>query len=45
LEKDIRKWAEDYLAALVEGAPARNLLAGIRAVFGVSSDQAPFAIR
>ncbi len=45
LENDIRKWAEDYLAALVEGAPARNLLAGIRAVFGVSSEQAPFAIR
>ncbi|MBV8103777.1 MAG: alpha,alpha-trehalose-phosphate synthase (UDP-forming) [Hyphomicrobiales bacterium] len=45
LENDIRKWAEDYLAALVEGAPARNLLAGIRALFGVSSDQAPFAIR
>jgi trehalose 6-phosphate synthase len=45
LENDIRKWAEDYLAALLEGAPARNLLADIRAVFGVSSDQAPFAIR
>jgi trehalose 6-phosphate synthase len=45
LENDIRKWAEDYLAALVEGAPARNLLAGIRALFGVSSEQTPFAIR
>ncbi len=44
LENDIRKWAEDYLAALVEGAPARNLHAGIRALFGVSSDQAPSAI-
>jgi len=45
LENDIRKWAEDYLAALLEGAPARNMLAGIRALFGVSSEQAPFAIR
>ncbi len=45
LDNDIRKWAEDYLAALVEHAPARNLSAGIRALFGVSSDQAPFAIR
>jgi len=45
LENDIRKWAEDYLAALVEGAPARNMLAGIRELFGVSSEQAPFAIR
>ncbi len=45
LENDISKWAEDYLAALVEGAPARNLLAGIRELFGVSSEQAPFAIR
>jgi trehalose 6-phosphate synthase len=45
LENDIRKWAEDYLAELLEGAPARNMLAGIRALFGVSSEQAPFAIR
>ena len=45
LENDIRKWAEDYLSMLVEGAAARSLLAGIRALFGVSSDQAPFAIR
>ena len=45
LENDIRKWAEDYLAALVEGAPARNLLAGIRALFGVSTEQTPFAVR
>ena len=45
LENDISKWAEDYLAALVEGAPARNMLAGIRELFGVSSEQAPFAIR
>jgi trehalose 6-phosphate synthase len=45
LENDIRKWAEDYLATLVEGAPARSLLASIRAFFGVSSHQAPFAIR
>jgi trehalose 6-phosphate synthase len=45
LENDIRKWAEHYLAELLEGAPARNMLAGIRALFGVSSEQAPFAIR
>ncbi len=45
LENDITKWAEDYLAALVGGTPARNLLAGIRALFGAPSDQAPFAIR
>ncbi len=44
LENDISKWAEDYLAALVQGAPARNLLAGIRELFG-GSEQAPFAIR
>ncbi|HME85133.1 MAG TPA: alpha,alpha-trehalose-phosphate synthase (UDP-forming) [Roseiarcus sp.] len=45
LENDIEKWAEDYLAALVGGPPTRNLLAGIRALFGVSSDQSPFAVR
>jgi trehalose 6-phosphate synthase len=45
LENDITKWAEDYLAALVGGTPARNLLAGIRALFGAPSDQAPFALR
>jgi trehalose 6-phosphate synthase len=45
LENDIRKWAEDYLSMLVDGPPPRSLLSGIRALFGVSSDQAPFAIR
>ena len=45
LENDIKKWAEDYLSLLVEGPPARSLLAGIRALFGVSADQAPFAVR
>jgi trehalose 6-phosphate synthase len=46
MEYDIKKWAEDYLSMLVEGPPARSLLAGIRALFGVSSsEQAPLAIR
>ncbi len=45
LENDIKKWAEDYLSMLVDGPPPRSLLAGIRALFGVSSDQAPFAVR
>jgi trehalose 6-phosphate synthase len=45
LENDIRKWAEDYLAALVGGQPARNLLAGIRALFGVQPEQAPLSLR
>jgi trehalose 6-phosphate synthase len=45
LEYDIKKWAEDYLSMLVDGPPAVNLLAGLRALFGVSSDQAPFAVR
>ena len=45
LENDIKKWAEDYLATLVGGQPARSLLAGIRALFGgASSDQAPLAL-
>jgi trehalose 6-phosphate synthase len=44
LENDIRKWAEDYLSMLVDGPP-RSLLSGIRALFGVSTDHAPFAIR
>jgi trehalose 6-phosphate synthase len=45
LENDVRKWAEDYLAALVEGAPTRRLLQGIRALFGVSSENGPLAFR
>ncbi len=45
LENDIRTWAEDYLSALVDGPPARNVLAGIRALFGGSPDQGPFATR
>jgi trehalose 6-phosphate synthase len=45
LENDIRKWAEDYLVLLTGGTPARSLLANIRALFGVQSDQAPLSIR
>ena len=45
LENDIKRWAEDYLSALVDGPPARNVLAGIRALFGGSPDQGPFATR
>jgi trehalose 6-phosphate synthase len=45
LENDIKKWAEDYLATLVGAQPARSLLAGIRALFGGQSDQAPLALR
>ena len=45
LDNDITKWAEDYLASLVGGPPPRSLLAGIRALFGAPSDQAPFALR
>jgi hypothetical protein len=45
LENDIRKWAEDYLSMLVDGPPPHGLLSSIRALFGVSSEQAPFAIR
>jgi hypothetical protein len=45
LENDVRKWAEDYLATLVEGAPTRRLLEGIRALFGVSSENGPLAFR
>ena len=40
LENDIRKWAEDYLSMLVDGPPPRSLLSSIRALFGVSSEQA-----
>src|SRR5271165_1427151 len=45
LEYDIKKWAEDYLATLVEGAPGRRLLEGLRALFGVSSLNGPLAFR
>jgi trehalose 6-phosphate synthase len=45
LENDVRKWAEDYLATLVEGAPTRRLLEGIRALFGVTSENGPLAFR
>src|ERR1700690_3901893 len=45
LENDVRKWAEDYLATLVEGGPTRRLLEGIRALFGVSSENGPLAFR
>jgi hypothetical protein len=45
VENDVRKWAEDYLATLVEGAPTRRLLEGIRALFGVSSENGPLAFR
>jgi trehalose 6-phosphate synthase len=46
LENDIKKWAEDYLSMLLGGQPSRRLLAGIRALFGVSSsEQAPLALR
>ena len=45
LEYDIKKWAEDYLSTLVEGAPGRRLLEGIRALFGVSSLNGPLAFR
>jgi trehalose 6-phosphate synthase len=44
-ENDIRKWAEDYLSMLVDGRPLRTLSSSIRALLGVSSEQAPFAIR
>jgi trehalose 6-phosphate synthase len=44
-ENDIKRWAEDYLAALVGPQPARSLIAGIRALFGASSEQAPLALR
>ena len=37
--------ALDYLATLVEGAPGRGLLQGIRALFGVSSENGPLAFR
>jgi trehalose 6-phosphate synthase len=45
LEYDIKRWAEDYLSTLVEGAPGRRLLEGIRALFGVSSLNGPLAFR
>ena len=45
MENDVRKWAEDYLATLVEGPPTRRLLEGIRALFGVSSENGPLAFR
>jgi len=45
LEYDIKTWAEDYLSTLVEGAPGRRLLEGIRALFGVSSLNGPLAFR
>jgi trehalose 6-phosphate synthase len=45
MENDVRKWAEDYLATLVEGAPTRRLLEGIRSLFGVSSENGPLAFR
>ena len=44
LQNDIKKWAEDYLATLVGGAPSRSLLASIRALFG-APEQAPLALR
>ena len=45
MENDIKKWAEDYLSTLIGGQPSRSLLAGIRALFGGASDQAPLALR
>ena len=45
MEHEVRRWAEDYLATLVEGTPTRRLLEGIRALFGVSSENGPLAFR
>jgi trehalose 6-phosphate synthase len=45
LANDIKKWAEDYLGQLTGGPPPRSLLANIRALFGVQSEQAPLSIR
>jgi trehalose-6-phosphate synthase len=45
LEHDVKNWAEEYLATLVEGAPTRRLIEGIRALFGVSSLNGPLAFR
>ncbi len=43
LKNDINKWANDYLSALIGDSPARRLLAGIRTLFGASSELAPSA--
>ena len=46
LENDIKKWAEDYLATLVERlAGAQSARWHTRAVRRPSSDQAPLALR
>ena len=42
IENEVKKSAEDYLSTLVEGAPGRRLLEGIRALFGVSSLNGPW---
>jgi trehalose 6-phosphate synthase len=43
MEWDIETWAEDYVAALVESHSGRGVLDGIRSLFGMLSEQRPFA--
>jgi trehalose 6-phosphate synthase len=45
LRNDIQKWARSYLAALVNGSPARRLIEGIRSLFKPTAEQPPFAQR
>ena len=39
LKYDIQKWAKSYLSALVDGAPNRSIIDGIRSLFKVSPEQ------
>src|SRR6202011_2634453 len=45
LKHDIKRWTKSYLSALVEGAPGRGLLEGIRMLFRGAAEQTPFIER
>jgi trehalose 6-phosphate synthase len=45
LKHDIKRWTKTYLSTLVEGAPGRGLLEGIRMLFRGATEQSPFIER
>jgi trehalose 6-phosphate synthase len=45
LKYDIKRWTKSYLSTLVEGAPGRGLLEGIRMLFRGAAEQSPFVER
>jgi trehalose 6-phosphate synthase len=45
LKYDIKRWTKTYLSTLVEGAPGRGLLEGIRMLFRGAAEQTSFVER